>query len=89
MRRCRLYCLLFRPANQEHARSPAYLPRSVFLSFADFADQNEKHYGLAGSATQVERIFPPEKNTEKRSITGSAAEQAEGIFDLLVDRKLI
>ena len=60
-----------------------------FLSFADFKDQNEAHYGLRGSATQVERIFPPEKNTEKHSITGSSTEQSDAIFDLIRTRKLI
>ena len=90
------YRLLCADGDINSPRLPSYKVKKTvgdelvrFLSFADFADQNEKHYGLAGSATQVERIFPPEKNTEKRSITGSAAEQAEGIFDLLVDRKLI
>ena len=29
-----------------------------------FLDRDENHYGLAGSATQVERIFPPENDTE-------------------------
>ena len=92
----KLPCLLCVDGDINSPRLPSYKVKKTvgdelvrFLSFADFADQNEKHYGLAGSATQVERIFPPEKNTEKRSITGSAAEQAEGIFDLLVDRKLI
>ncbi len=28
-------------------------------------DQNEAHYGLKGSPTQVERMFPPIKNTDK------------------------
>ena len=92
----KLPCLLCVDGDINSPRLPSYKVKKTvgdelvrFLSFADFADQNEKHYGLAGSATQVERIFPPEKNTEKRSITGSTAEQAEGIFDLLVDRKLI
>ncbi len=60
-----------------------------FLSFADFDDQDETHYGLSGSATQVERIFPPEKNEEKQSITGSSEEQAAGIAALIRARKLI
>ena len=60
-----------------------------FLSFADFADQDANHYGLNGSATQVERIFPPEKNTEKHSIVGNAEQQTEGLFDLICARKLI
>lgn len=60
-----------------------------FLSFADFDDQNPDNYGLSGSATQVEKIFPPEKNTEKQNITGTADEQAETIYRLLLDKKMI
>ena len=29
-----------------------------------FLDREESHYGLSGSATQVERIFPPESDTK-------------------------
>ena len=60
-----------------------------FISFADFEDQNPDNYGLSGSATQVERIFPPEKNTEKHIISGDAAAQADGLFGLICDTKLI
>ena len=60
-----------------------------FLSFADFDDQNPDNYGLSGSATQVERIFPPEKNTEKHTIEGNAQHQAEELLNLILDRKLI
>ena len=60
-----------------------------FLSFADFDDQNPDNYGLSGSATQVERIFPPEKNTKKYTIDGDAKKQAEELFGLICDRKLI
>lgn len=35
------------------------------FTLRDFEDQNEKHYGLTGSPTQVERMFPPSKNTDK------------------------
>lgn len=60
-----------------------------FLSFDDFADKDPDHYGLNGSATQVERIFPPEKNAEKQEITGTSEEQADAIFDLLQLKKMI
>ena len=32
------------------------------LGLEAFLDQDETHYGLTGSATQVERIFPPEND---------------------------
>ena len=60
-----------------------------FISFNDFEDQNPDHYGLSGSATQVERIFPPEKNSEKSTISGDASQQAEGLFELIKGRKII
>ena len=94
--RVQLPCLLSVDSDINTPRLPSYKRKQTlredmvtFLSFADFADQDANHYGLNGSATQVERIFPPEKNTEKHSITGSAAEQTQGLFDLIAARKLI
>ena len=60
-----------------------------FLSFADFEDQNVNNYGLAGSATQVERIFPPEKLQEKCSIQGTPTEQADQLYDLIRRIKIV
>ena len=31
----------------------------------DMEDKDEKRYGLSGSPTQVERIFPPDENVDK------------------------
>ncbi|MBQ4253238.1 MAG: electron transfer flavoprotein subunit beta/FixA family protein [Erysipelotrichaceae bacterium] len=36
------------------------------LTFDDVEDRDETHYGLKGSATQVERIFEPERKVEKQ-----------------------
>ena len=92
----KLPCVLCAESDINSPRLPSYKVQKTvtddmirFISFAEFEDQDANHYGLNGSATQVERIFPPEKNTEKHSITGGSKEQAEGIFDLLVSRKLI
>ncbi len=60
-----------------------------FLTFGDFDDQDPAHYGLSGSATQVERIFPPEKVSEKQTISGDAQAQADALFDLLRQRKML
>ena len=91
-----LPCLISVDGDINSPRLPSYKVKQTvtddmvkFVSFADFKDQNEAHYGLRGSATQVERIFPPEKNTEKHSITGSSTEQSDAIFDLIRTRKLI
>lgn len=94
--RITLPCLISVDGDINSPRLPSYKVKQTvtddmvtFLSFADFADQDENHYGLNGSATQVERIFPPEKNDEKQSITGSSREQSEAIFDLIRSRKMI
>lgn len=60
-----------------------------FISLNDFDDKNPDNYGLSGSATQVEKIFSPEKNTEKHIIEGNSNEQAQEIFNLICDRKFI
>ncbi|MBP2655817.1 MAG: electron transfer flavoprotein subunit beta [Firmicutes bacterium] len=57
------------------------------LSFKDFEDQNEKRYGLNGSPTQVERIFPPAVNTDKEIWNGSGAELAERLTAKLKELK--
>jgi len=89
-------CLISVDGDINTPRLPSYRVKKAigedavsFLSFADFADQDEKHYGLAGSATQVERIFPPEKNTEKVNVEGCAEKQTEQIFSLLESLKMI
>ena len=94
--RVKLPCLICVDGDINTPRLPSYKVKQTvtedmvkFLSFADFADQDANHYGLNGSATQVERIFPPEKNTEKHSIGGNAEEQTQGLFDLICAQKLI
>lgn len=59
------------------------------LTFTDMEDQDENHYGLKGSPTQVERMFAPEKNTDKVLLEGTSEEVAEKLYQTLVARKLI
>jgi electron transfer flavoprotein beta subunit len=59
------------------------------VTFADMEDQNECHYGLKGSPTQVERMFPPEKNTDKEMWIDSDEELATKIADKLNQLKLL
>ena len=89
-------CLLSVESDINSPRLPSYkikktlTPEKVsFISFADFADQDPNHYGLSGSATQVERIFPPEKNAEKQVITGDTRSQTAALYGVLLDKKLM
>lgn len=60
-----------------------------YLSLNDFTDRNEKNYGLNGSPTQVERIFPPDVSKEKIILEGTSEELSEKLFALLTDKKFI
>lgn len=57
------------------------------ITFADVLDQDETHYGLKGSPTQVERMFPPKKNTDKVVLTGTMEEQVATLSEMLKERK--
>ena len=89
-------CLISVDGDINTPRLPSYkIKKSLtddavkFLTFEDFDDQNPDNYGLTGSATQVERIFPPQKNDQKVNITGSSSEQTEQLFSILLDKKII
>ena len=58
---------------RETADRPVHL-----LSLDDFPDRDEDHYGLSGSPTQVERIFPPEHDMVHENWSGpDSAERLE------------
>ena len=89
-------CIISMEGDINTPRLPSYKVKKTIsndvvkiLTFDDFDDQNPDNYGLSGSATQVERIFPPEKNTEKQNVEGNASEQTEQLFDLLKFKKMI
>jgi electron transfer flavoprotein beta subunit len=59
------------------------------LSFKDLKDQNEKRYGLNGSPTQVERIFPPSVNKDKQMWKGTGEELGDKLAAKLKELKFI
>jgi electron transfer flavoprotein beta subunit len=91
-----LPCLISVDSDINTPRLPSYKIRKrltedsvSFLTFADFDDQNPDHYGLSGSATQVERIFPPEKISQKHTVEGDAEDQSQALYQLLLDKKML
>ncbi|MBQ6999099.1 MAG: electron transfer flavoprotein subunit beta/FixA family protein [Clostridia bacterium] len=91
-----LPCLISVDGDINSPRLPSYKVKQTvtddmvkFISLDDFEDQNPDNYGLSGSATQVERIFPPDKNTQKHSIEGDAKNQADELYNLICAQKLI
>ncbi len=91
-----LPCVISVDGDINTPRLPSYKVRKEltedkvsFLTFGDFDDQDPNHYGLSGSATQVERIFPPDKISEKVNVEGDADAQAGALFDLLRQKKML
>ena len=56
-------------------------------SLGDMDDKNEKHYGLDGSPTCVQKIFPPTSDKVRETWTGSAADLSEQIYGALKKMK--
>lgn len=53
----------------------------VTLGLDAFLDTNPAHYGLAGSPTQVERVFPPESDNKREMWTdGDRAARLHGLL---------
>lgn len=61
----------------------------TFLSLDDMDDREEAHYGLTGSPTQVQRIFPPESHVHQEIWHGSGEELAGRLYDMLFKQKLL
>lgn len=59
------------------------------LCFNDFIDQDEHNYGLNGSATQVERIFPPQVNNGRVLWEGNTKELTENAYNVLKNARYV
>ncbi len=57
------------------------------LTIADFDDTNRNHYGLKGSPTQVQRIFPPEVNQD--FVLWNEGDLSLRLFDYLEKNKFL
>lgn len=93
-----LPCLVCADADINTPRLPSYKRkkdlkdidnRITVFTLDDMDDRNEANYGLNGSPTQVERIFPPEKNNVKEIHDGQPDELAEKLFHVLSSKKFI
>ena len=59
------------------------------LTLDDLPDRDENHYGLNGSPTQVQKIFPPEVKTEKEVWTGSSDELSGKLYGFLNEKRFL
>jgi len=81
---------IYQPRLPSYRKKIATAGREIkILGFKDLEDQNEKRYGLMGSPTQVERIFPPAVNTDKEMWNGTGDELGERLTAKLKELKFI
>lgn len=89
-------CLLSVEKGIFQPRLPSYLRKKnmsnapvTIWTLDDMADLDETHYGLKGSPTQVERIFPPQVREERETVSGDSVAVSERFVDILVGNKLL
>ena len=77
-------------------RLPSYTRKKKFHKdliqikrFGDLNDQNEGNYGLAGSPTQVEEMFSPDKTMSTEVIKGNKEQVAKDLVRILKESKFI
>ena len=81
---------IFEPRLPSYKKKMASKDREIkILSLKDFEDQDEKKYGLNGSPTQVERIFPPNANTSREKWNGDSEVITKNIYDKLKELKFV
>ncbi len=93
----KLPCLLTIEKDANTPRLPSYNRKKAMncdelikvYSVADLPDADENILGLKGSPTQVERIFPPEKDVQQEMLEGSAAELSEKLYSIMKSKKFI
>ena len=91
-----LPCLLTVDKDVNTPRLPSYKKRIGMdpgcikvMGLDDLEDRDSGHYGLKGSPTQVERIFPPDKKTDKEIMEGTGRELAQAMAAVLRKHKFI
>ena len=81
---------IFQPRLPSYVKKTETKEREIkVLSLADMKDTDEMHYGLNGSPTQVQKIFPPAVNDKKEIWNEAGDVLAEKLFDKIVEMKFV
>ena len=89
-------CLISVDKDIYQPRLPSYVKKKAsankeikYITFADLSDRDESKYGLSGSPTQVQRIFPPAVNDKREMLTGDAQSISATIAQKLRELKFV
>ncbi len=78
------------PRLPSYRRKLKYTDYNIHMvSLKHLNDKNPDHYGLSGSPTQVDEIFPPHKRTEAIQVEGKPKELALKLFDILKESRFL
>lgn len=81
---------IYQPRLPSYVKQKAAKGREIPIYTLDqMEDQDENHYGLTGSPTQVKKIFPPATNTDHFILEGSGEKQADQLCDKLAELKFV
>ena len=87
-------CLLTVQKDIMQPRLPSYKLKKAtesrgiqMFTLQDMEDTDEHHYGLNGSPTQVQRIFPPTSDKVQQKLEGTTAEMADQLYRSLKKKK--
>lgn len=81
---------IFQPRLPSYRRKVQTAGKQVnMFAFSNFIDHDDQKYGLNGSATQVERIFPPVAYKDQIFWEEQALVVAEKIYALIKDKNII
>ncbi|MDF2677572.1 MAG: electron transfer flavoprotein subunit beta [Bacillota bacterium] len=79
---------IFMPRLPSYTKKQATKDREItVITFDDLDDKNEKHYGLNGSPTQVQRIFPPSVNAHREMWKGTGEELTVKLLNKIKELK--
>ena len=79
---------IFEPRLPSYKKQKATAIRKIqIFTLSDMQDKDEKNYGLNGSPTKVQRIFPPTSDKVREIWTGSGEELSEKIYFALKKMK--
>ena len=79
---------IFEPRLPSYKKQKATANREInCYTLNDMTDKNAAHYGLDGSPTKVQRIFPPQSDKVQETWTGSGEELSEQIYQALSKMK--
>lgn len=81
---------IYQPRLPSYVKKKASADREIKrITFSDLVDRDEKKYGLNGSPTQVQRIFPPAVNDKREMLRGDAQTVGGSIAEKLKELKFV